>query len=95
VGLTASKHVYPVLIMSVRWPARVDSKPIVSGHLSETDLRSVGSCTLCGGRLLMEVTHTQPFNGPLSGTTWVSQYQKGKTNLDFTEQETASGSGIS
>ena len=30
-------------------------------------------------------THTQPFNGPLSGTTWVSQYQKGQTNLDFTE----------
>ena len=25
-----------------------------------------------------------PFNGPLSGTTQVSQYQKGKTNLDFT-----------
>jgi len=23
-----------------------------------------------------------PFNGPLSGTTWVSQYQKSKTNLD-------------
>jgi len=30
-------------------------------------------------------THTHPFNGPFSGTTWVSQYQKGKTNLDFTE----------
>ena len=30
-------------------------------------------------------THTHPFNGPLSGTTQVSQYQKGKTNLDFTE----------
>ena len=30
-------------------------------------------------------THTQPFNGPLSGTTRVRQYQKGKTNLDFTE----------
>ena len=29
--------------------------------------------------------HTHPFNGPFSGTTWVSQYQKGKTNLDFTE----------
>jgi len=29
-------------------------------------------------------THTHPFNGPLSGTTRVSQYQKGKTNLDFT-----------
>ena len=25
------------------------------------------------------------FNGPLSGTIWVSRYQKGKTNLDFTE----------
>ena len=30
-------------------------------------------------------THTHPFNGPLSGTTRVSQYQKGKTNVDFTE----------
>jgi len=28
--------------------------------------------------------HTHPFNGPLSRTTRVSQYQKGKTNLDFT-----------
>ena len=28
-------------------------------------------------------THTHPFNGPLSGTTQVSRYQKGKTNLDF------------
>jgi len=26
-----------------------------------------------------------PFNGPLSGTTRVSRYQKGKTYLDFTE----------
>ena len=30
-------------------------------------------------------THTPTFNGPLSGTTQVSRYQKGKTNLDFTE----------
>ena len=30
-------------------------------------------------------THTHTFNGPLSGTTWASRYQKGKTNLDFTE----------
>ena len=30
-------------------------------------------------------THTHPFNGSFSGTTQVSQYQKGKTNLDFTE----------
>jgi len=30
-------------------------------------------------------THTCPFNGPFSGTTRVSRYQKGKTNLNFTE----------
>ena len=30
-------------------------------------------------------THTHLFNGPFSGTTRVSRYQKGKTNLDFTE----------
>ena len=30
-------------------------------------------------------THTHPFNGPFSGTTRVSRYQKGKTNLDFTD----------
>ena len=29
-------------------------------------------------------THN-PFNGPFSRTTRVSRYQKGKTNLDFTE----------
>jgi len=30
-------------------------------------------------------THTHPFNSPLSRTTRVSRYHKGKTNLDFTE----------
>jgi len=40
-------------------------------------------------------THTRIFNGPLFGTTHMSQYQKAKTNLDFMEQETMSGSGIS
>jgi len=30
-------------------------------------------------------THTQLFNGPLSGTTRVSWLQKGKTSLDFIE----------
>ena len=29
-------------------------------------------------------THTHPFNDPMSGTTRVSWYQKGKTNLDIT-----------
>jgi len=30
-------------------------------------------------------THTHPFNGPFSGTTRASRYQKGNTNLDFCE----------
>ena len=42
------------------------------------------------------MTHTRPFNGPLSGTTLVSWYQEGKTNLDFSlKQGRVSGSGIS
>ena len=34
---------------------------------------------------VVEDTHTHLFNGPLSGTTRVSRYEKGNTNLDFTE----------
>ena len=30
-------------------------------------------------------THTHTFNSPFSGTTQVSRYQKGNTNLDFCE----------
>ena len=38
-----------------------------------------------GRRSIMLHTYIHPLNGPLSGTTRVSRYQKGKTNLDFTE----------
>ena len=37
---------------------------------------------LCPG---LTHTHIHTFNGPFSGTTRVGRYQKGKTNLDFTE----------
>ena len=33
--------------------------------------------------LELQPKHTHTFNGPLSRTTWVSQYQIGKTNLVF------------
>jgi len=36
-----------------------------------------------------------PFNGPLSRTTQVSQFQKGKINLDLLEQQIVNGSVIS
>jgi len=32
-----------------------------------------------------KLTETPTFNGPFSGTKQVSRYQKGKTNLEFTE----------
>jgi len=52
-------------------------------------LRPLISCQLNAYAQLAEMglthTHIHPFNGPLSGTTRVSQYQKGKTNLDFTK----------
>ena len=38
----------------------------------------------CGVEIMTR-KHTHTFNGPLSGTTRVSLYHKGKTNLDFTE----------
>jgi len=58
------------------------------------DLQSWIRCT----QTLTDATVQQQlhlFNGPLSWTTQVSQYQKGKTNLDLLKQETVSGSGIS
>jgi len=42
-------------------------------------------CMLFPTQCCDSVTHTHLFNGPFSGITRVSRYQKGKTNLDFTE----------
>jgi len=46
---------------------------------------SVPESSTLTAQLPSKITHTHPFNGPLSMTTRVSQYQEGKTNLDFTE----------
>ena len=43
------------------------------------------SLKICHKFCCQKNKHTHTFNGPLSGTTWVSQYRKDKTNLDFTE----------
>jgi len=44
---------------------------------------------------MLQQQQQHPFNGPLSGTTQLSWYQKGKTNRILLKQETVSGSGIS
>ena len=37
----------------------------------------------CTTRNVCDLSHTHPFNGPLSGTTRVSRYQKGKNQSGF------------
>ena len=56
----------------------------VSLGSAETLVRWCGKTNHCSiAYTLDSISH--PFNGPFSGTTQVSRYQKGKTNLDFTE----------
>jgi len=51
-----------------------------------TGVRTHDWCHSIGNQMVKVIdTHTHPFNGSFSGTTRVSRYQKGKTNLDFTE----------
>jgi len=47
----------------------------------------MGLADACTSLQVCKTTQTlaHPFKGPLSETTWVSWYQKGKPNLDFTE----------
>ena len=53
--------------------------------LCSSDMRRYRK-TLTYLQTTLNITHTHtPFNGPFSGTTQVSRYQKGETNLDFTE----------
>ena len=56
---------------------RLPSQREVQTFLAATAQRPIHVCNTH--------THTPMFHGTLSRTTQVSQYQKGKTNLDFTE----------
>ena len=56
-----------------------------SNHLQHTVYEAESQVGNICGWPGEKYTHTHSFNGPLSGTTRVSRYQKGKTNLDFTE----------
>ena len=53
--------------------------------VSLTDISLCNRHTNTEQTTIYDPTHTHPFNGPFSWTTQVSQYQKGKTNLDFIE----------
>ena len=64
----------------LRRPLRLALLPLLHRRFRQQGL----SATLVSSSLHLH-THTHTFNGPFSGTTRVSPYQKGKTNLDFTE----------
>jgi len=53
-------------------------------YIQDTTQSATEQQVRTGGRLLVYNT-THPFNGHLCGTTLVSQYQKGKKNVDFTD----------
>jgi len=66
---------------------QVDSKVIDSRCLQccRTTMACLMADTVSEHTATSLHTYIHPFNGPFSGTTWVSRYQKGKANLDFTE----------
>jgi len=65
--------------------------------LHGVDADSIEHCVPRAQRYYPQLSrkHTHPFNGPFSGTTRVSRYQKGKPVWILLKQETVSGSGIS
>ena len=76
---TNQRKVLLYLIVHCRQPA------LAISHCHTGHNKSLTAITLFTHVYTKTHTQTHPFNGPLSGTTRVSQYQKGKTNLDFTE----------
>ena len=70
----------------------VPEKGTLNGCVCGSELVKQNKCQRC-----IYFTHTHSFNGPFSGTTRVSRYQKGtvKPIWILLKQETVSGSGIS
>jgi len=98
-AVPASQEKTSILSRSRGWPElnRPWAAAAVQLHLRPSDASSMSlpansqttRCLQIQPNQFQEIsrihTHTHPFNGPLSGTTRVSWYQKGKTSLDFTE----------
>ena len=75
-----SRTFYSVLLVNYSNNHTPSTQKLLSAAIT---LFLIQQCTILNK--LTPSTHTHPFNGPLSRTTQVSRYQKGKTNLDFTE----------
>ena len=70
----------PIIIASL-----LPQSPHPELHLSQFSHFCRTSAVCPSHRPLNNCMHTHTFDGPFSGTIQVSRYQKGKTNLDFTE----------
>ena len=68
----------PAARRSTAAPRRAAKSPLMNTFCLSVPARS--KCPLHALLLLLLL----PFNGLFSRTTWVSRYQKGKSNLDFT-----------
>ena len=71
-------------ISHVLWKFLLSQVPVTASQSFRTFQAWVLDLSL-KSKLVWVHTLTHPFNGPFSGTTQVRLYQKGKTNLDFTE----------
>ena len=79
---TAASWLISARVSSVWAKCRFISSPSKSALYGVVTLQTTSKSI---NKNLLWHTHTHPFNGLLSGTTQVNRYQKGKTNLDFTE----------
>ena len=78
-GMQTAKA-YPAIFWDT-WPSQWVNN-------DESNTEKILSIILNASQLVLYIGSrwtTHPFNGPFSRTTQVSRYQKGKTNLDFTE----------
>ena len=70
----------PTLCCNISMPSRRWTSQLLSSPLTTKIEHYQHTCTHARMH-----ARTRAFNGHFSRTTWVGQYQKGKTNLDFTE----------
>ena len=84
---------YDKLFLVFSWDIPIDITWITDNQLmifnwkncyTATNPSTLIACLALSARAFSHI-HMHPFNGPLSRATRVSRYQKGKTNLDFTE----------
>jgi len=66
-----------------------------AAHLLVTSRMTSRCVCVAAAHSQTRVKYMHTFNGPFSGTARVSRYQKGKTNLDFTEARDSEYGGIS